>query len=127
MAKINEALDMCVELGKIISETDEYQAMKKAEADLLHNDDARLVVEGLQMLQMEIQKKKLAGVQLTEADKKNMIEAEAKAIENPVVKASFEAHEKFQGVMTLVSTKIREGIRVKEQSEMLEDEELAEE
>lgn len=127
MAKINEALDMCVEIGKILSETEEYQNMRKAEADLLHSEEARLLVEGLQKLQMEMQKKKLAGLQLTEEDKKNMQEAEAKAVQNPVVKASFEAHEKFQGMMTLVSTKIREGIRAKEQPEFVDDEDDIEE
>lgn len=127
MAKINEALDMCVEIGKILSETEEYQNMRQAEADLLHSEEARLLVEGLQKLQMEMQKKKLAGLQLTEEDKKNMQEAEAKAVQNLVVKASFEAHEKFQGMMTLVSTKIREGIRAKEQPELIVDEDDSEE
>ncbi|MEW6064353.1 hypothetical protein P378_07190 [Desulforamulus profundi] len=110
MAKIDTALDMCVQLGKILSETEEYQNMKQAEANLLHDEKARQLVEGLQKLQMEVQQKKLAGIPLSEVDKNNMLEAEARAIENPVVKASFEAHEKFQAIMTLVSTKIREGI-----------------
>lgn len=123
MAKIDQALEMCVELGKILSETEEFQNMKKAEANLLHNEDARQLVEGLQKLQMEIQKKKLAGLELTEEDKKKMQEAEAKAIENPVVKASFEAHEKFQSIMTLVSAKIRTGIRANEQEVPANDDE----
>lgn len=123
MAKINEALDMCVELGKILSETDEYLNMKQAETNLLHDQNARSLVEGLQKLQMEIQQKKLAGLPLTEEDKQKMQDTEAKAIENPVVKASFEAHEKFQGIMSLISTKIREGIRAKEQPVITEDDE----
>lgn len=122
MAKIDTALDMCVELGKILSQTEEYQNMKKAEAGLLHDEGARQLVEGLQKLQMEIQKKKLAGIPLSDVDKKNMQEAEARAIENPVVKASFEAHENFQAVMTLVSTKIREGIRGEQQVPVDDDE-----
>lgn len=122
MAKIDTALDMCVELGKILSQTEEYQNMKKAEAGLLHDERARQLVEGLQKLQMEIQKKKLAGIPLSDVDKKNMQEAEARAIENPVVKASFEAHENFQAVMTLVSTKIREGIRGEQQVPVDDDE-----
>lgn len=123
MAKIDQALDMCVELGKILSETEEFQNMKKAEANLLHTEEARQLVEGLQKLQMEIQKKKLAGLELTEEDKQRMQAAEAKAVENPVVKASFEAHEKFQSIMTLVSAKIRSGIRANEQEAPVEDDE----
>ncbi|GAB6181847.1 hypothetical protein JCM14036_31660 [Desulfotomaculum defluvii] len=121
MTKINAALDMCVELGKFLSETEEYLNVKKAEVGLLHDKDARNLVEGLQKLQMEIQKKKLAGLEITENDKKKMQDAEAQAIQNPLVKASFEAHEKFQGIMSLVSAKIREGIRAKEQPQFVED------
>jgi len=126
LAKIDAALDLCVQLGKILSETEEYQNMKQAEANLLHDEEARQLVEGLQKLQMDIQKKKLAGIPLSDVDKNNMKEAEARALENPVVKASFEAHEKFQAIMTLVSTKIREGIRGAEQVP-LDDEEESEE
>ncbi|ABO49171.1 hypothetical protein Dred_0631 [Desulforamulus reducens MI-1] len=121
MTKIDAALDICIELGKVLSETEEYQNMKKAELALMHDQDARNLVEGLQKLQMDVQKKKLAGLPLTEEDKKQMQEAEAKAIENSIVKASFEAHEKFQAMMTLVSTKIRQGIRANEQPEISED------
>lgn len=127
MAKIDEALDLCVQLGKILSETEEYQNMKNAEANLLHDENARQLVEGLQQLQMDIQKKKLAGIPLSDVDKKNMQEAEAKAIENPAVKASFEAHAQFQGVMTLISGKIRAGIRSSEEEVApADDEENAE-
>lgn len=111
MAKIDTALDMCVELGRVLSETEEFQNMKQAEANLLHDDEARRLVEGLQALQMHIHKKKLAGLELTEDDKKKMQQTEQEAIMNPMVKNSFDAHEKFQGIMTLVSAKIREGIR----------------
>lgn len=121
MAKINEALDMCVEIGRILSETDEYQNMKQAETNILHDQKARSLVEGLQRLQMEMQQKKLAGLPLTEEDNQKMKETETQAMENPVVKASYDAHEKFQGMMSLISVKIREGIRAKEQPEMVED------
>lgn len=127
MAKINEALELCVQIGKILSETSEFQNMRKAEEDLLHNEQPRQIVENLQKLQIEIQQKKLAGLPLTEEDKKRMQEAEAVALQNPMVKASFEAHEKFQGVMTLVSAKIREGIRSSEQPQMVDDEDEQEE
>ncbi|WP_420795113.1 YlbF family regulator [Desulforamulus hydrothermalis] len=126
LAKIDTALELCVQLGKILSETEEYQKMKQAEANLLHNEEARRLVEGLQQLQMDIQKKKLAGIPLSEVDKNNMKEAEARALENPIVKASFEAHEQFQAIMTLVSTKIREGIRGTELTPPDDDEEISE-
>lgn len=127
MAKIDAALEMCVELGKILSETEEFQMMKQAETNLLHDEKARQLLEGLQALQMQIQKKKLAGLELTEEDKKQMQEAEANAIQNPLVKSSFEAHEKFQGTMTLVTAKIREGIRAKSQEQSSDDEDEEEE
>ncbi|MDO7787024.1 YlbF family regulator [Desulforamulus aquiferis] len=123
MAKIDTALNMCVELGRVLSETEEFKNMKQAEAALLHDDEARGLVEGLQSLQVHIQKKKLAGVEITEEDKRNMQRTEEEAIKNPLVKASFEAHEKFQGIMTLVTAKIREGIRANNQPQPVDDEE----
>ncbi|AEF95218.1 protein of unknown function DUF964 [Desulfotomaculum nigrificans CO-1-SRB] len=123
MAKIDAALDLCVELGKVLAQTDEYKNMKQAEANLLHNEEAQKLMEELQSLQMQIQRKKLAGLDLTEEDKKVMQETEQRALKNPLIKASFEAHEKFQGIMSLVSTKIREGIRGIDQPPADEDEE----
>ncbi|MFZ5597818.1 MAG: YlbF family regulator [Bacillota bacterium] len=114
MTKVEEALAMCIELGKIIAETDEYKEVKKAESMLLHDEEGRKLVEDLQMLQQEQLKKKMAGIELTEEEKKKLFQAEQTAIQHPVVRASHMANANFQDLMKDISKKIREGINQKQ-------------
>lgn len=110
MSKIEEALAMCLELGKIIAQTEEYKAMKEAEYNLLHDAEARRMVENLQQLQMEQAKKQMSGIELTEEEKKKLRDAEQTAVQHPVVRASHLSNANFQDLMKEISKKIREGI-----------------
>ncbi|MFZ5647262.1 MAG: YlbF family regulator [Bacillota bacterium] len=112
MSKIEEALAMCLELGKMIAQTDEYKAMKEAEYNLLHDAEARKMVENLQQLQMDQAKKQMAGMELSEEEKKKMHQTEQATIQNPVVRASHMANADFQDLMKEISKKIREGIKL---------------
>jgi cell fate (sporulation/competence/biofilm development) regulator YlbF (YheA/YmcA/DUF963 family) len=115
MSKIEEALGKCIELGKILAQTDEFKAVKKAEHDLLHDSEARKLVEDLQQLQQEQLKKQMAGLELSEEDKKILYSTEQTAIQHPVVRASHMANAGFQDLMKEISKKIREGIKVHSQ------------
>jgi len=112
MTRIEEALEKCLELGKILALTDEYKAMKKAEHDLLHNEEARRLVEDLQQIQQQQLKKQMTGVELSGDEKKQLQETERIAIQHPVVRASHMANANFQDLMKEISKKIREGIKV---------------
>lgn len=109
---IEKALEKCVELGKLLSQTEQYQAVKKAEHDLMHNSEARNLLENLQQLQQEQLKKQMAGMELTAEEKKKLSETEQTAIQNPLVRASHLANADFQDLMKEISNKIREGIRL---------------
>lgn len=112
MTRIEEALEKCIELGKILAQTEEFKAVKKAEQDLLHDTEARKLVEDLQQLQQDQLKKQMAGIELTEEEKKKMFTAEQTAIQHPVVRASHMANANFQDLMKEISKKIREGINL---------------
>lgn len=111
MSKIEEALAMCMELGKIIAQTEEYKAMKEAEYNLLHDAEARKMVENLQQLQIDQAKRQMAGIELTEEEKKKLQQTEQTTVQNPVVRASHIANANFQDLMKEISKKIREGIK----------------
>ncbi|MCL6478714.1 MAG: YlbF family regulator [Peptococcaceae bacterium] len=111
-SKVAEALEKCIDLGKILAQTDEYKEVKKAEQNLLHDAEARRLVENLQQLQQEHLKKQMAGIEITEEEKKRMAETERIAIQHPVVRASHMANAGFQDLMKEISSKIREGIRL---------------
>ena len=68
-------------------------------------------MENLQVLQMENQKKLLAGLELTEEDNKKVQEAEKIALAHPTIKFSHYANGKFNDLMKSISAKIREGIK----------------
>lgn len=112
MAKIEEVLGNCVELGKMVAQTDEYKEMKKAEFNLMHDDEARRLVEDLQQLQQDQLKKQMAGIELGPEEKKKLAETEKVAIQHPVVRASHMANANFQDLMKEISKKIREGIKI---------------
>lgn len=111
MSLTDKALDMCLELGKILAQTAEFKRMKESEQGLMHDAEARKLVEDLQMIQAEQRRKQLAGQLLTEEDKKKAKEAEAMAMNHPAVKASFQANADFQAMMNKITAKIKEGIR----------------
>ena len=114
MSQLDKALELCVELGKVLSQTEEYKKMKQVEFDMLHDSEARGMMENLQALQVEMKKKQFTGMVLTEEDNKNLKDLEEETSKNPVVKASLKANADFQGLMLKVSAMIREGIRLNE-------------
>ncbi len=115
MSNVNEILERCIELGRMVARTDEYRQMKKAEFNLMHDPEARGLVEELQKLQHEQLKKQMAGIDLTSEEKKKLSESERVAVQHPVVRASHMANANFQDLMKEISRKIREGIRLSEE------------
>ncbi|MCL6559547.1 MAG: YlbF family regulator [Firmicutes bacterium] len=111
MSLTDKALDMCLELGRILAQTEEFKKMKDAEQNLMRDTEARKLVEDLQMLQAEHRRIQLSGQQLSEDDKKKAKEVEAVAMNHPAVKASFQANADFQAMMNKITSKIKEGIR----------------
>lgn len=111
MADIGKAMDLCLELGKILSQVEPYKRMKKVEYEMMHDSVARGMMEDLQQLQAEMQRKRLTGLELTEEDNNRLKELEEKTLQNPLVKESHEANKEFQNLMMKVSAMIRQGIK----------------
>lgn len=116
MSTIDQAFNACIELGKILSETDEYKKIKEAEGALLHDEKARAKMEELQQLQMHYRQMQMNGYKLAEEDIKKLDGLEKDALSNPIVKKSYEANMNFQDLMKTISAKIREGIRMNSQN-----------
>lgn len=114
MSALDKAFEMCIELGKTIAQTEEYKRFKESEYKLLHDQEARSLIENLQVLQMENQKKKLAGMEPTKEEDEKLKEAERIALENPLVKVSHYSNTKFHELMKTISSKIKEGITCSE-------------
>ncbi|AFM41267.1 hypothetical protein Desaci_2314 [Desulfosporosinus acidiphilus SJ4] len=106
-----DILEKCINLGKLIADTPVYQEFKKAEYNLLHNEQARKLVEDLQTLKKEHYLKKMAGTELSKEDEEKMRELENVCLSDSQVFASNNANNNFQKLMETISGKIREGIQ----------------
>ena len=111
MDELEKIMQKSMELGKSIALTSMYQEFKKAEYDLLHNPEARNLVEDFQKLQQEQYRKKIAGIELSKEELEKIKEVEEICIRNPQVYLSNNANTKFQEFMEQISGKIKEGIK----------------
>ncbi len=110
MDTLENPFQMCIALGQALAQTEEYKRFKEAEYQLLHNAEARTLLENLQMMQIEEQKKKLLGQELTAEEKKNLEALEKASLENPLIKNSHYTNMQFQNLMKAITAKIKEGI-----------------
>ncbi|EGW37250.1 YlbF family regulator [Desulfosporosinus sp. OT] len=111
MDQIEEIMRKSTELGKSIALTPMYQDFKKAEHDLLHNPEARKLVEDLQKMKQEHYGKQAAGIELSKEEQDAMTELENVCLKNPQVLISNNANTKFQEFMEQISKNIKDGIK----------------
>ena len=111
MDQLNEIMQKSTELGKSIALTPIYKEFKKAEYDLLHNPEARKLVEDLQKLQQDQYRKRIAGIELSKEELEELKKLEEICIRDPQVFYSNNANTKFQEFMEQISGKIKEGIK----------------
>ncbi|MDQ7094971.1 YlbF family regulator [Desulfosporosinus sp. PR] len=111
MDQIEQIMQKGIELGTLIAQTDIYKNFKKMEYELLHNPEARKLIEDLQKLKQEQYRKKLAGEELTSGEKETMQTMENECLKNSQVFRSNDANTKFQEFMEEISRKIKEGIK----------------
>jgi len=100
-----------IELGKSIALSTVYQDFKKAESDLLHNQEACKLVEDLQKKKSELQGKKMAGIEISKEDQDQIKELEETCLRDRQVLISNDANSKFQDLMEKMSGHIKAGIK----------------
>lgn len=99
------------ELGKLIALTTIYQAYKKGEYDLLHNSEARKLVEDLQKMKQEYQGKQMAGMELSKEEQETLKDMENTCLRDRQILVTNDANTKFQEFMEQISGKIKAGIK----------------
>ena len=102
--------EKAIELGKMISVSDEFQAMRQAESALRGDTDGFKMVEEFQMLQRNLDQMQRSGQQLTEDNMRELQETEEKAMQNSNVKGFFDANMRFFQLLEHVNAKVQEGI-----------------
>lgn len=107
----DEIMQKSIELGKCIALSTVYKDFKKAENELLHDSEARKLVEDLQKLKSEHQGKKMAGIEISKEDQEKMKELEETCLRNRQVLISNNCNSEFQGLMEKMSANIKAGIK----------------
>ena len=110
----DEVFAKAVELGQIIAKTELHQKIMEAEKAIREDEEALKIVKDFQALQNAYRRAEMLGNKPTEKQMKKLEEAEQKAIENPKVKAYYDAHVKFHEFVQEVNAKIQEGIKQKD-------------
>lgn len=111
MDQLEEIMQKSTELGKAIALTPMYQEFKKAERDLLHNPEARKLIEDLQKIKQEHYGKQAAGIELSKEEQETLKTMENTCLKDRQVLLSNNANTKFQEFMEQISSKIKDGIK----------------
>ncbi|EHQ88843.1 YlbF family regulator [Desulfosporosinus youngiae] len=111
MAQEEELMQMSIELGKAIAQTDVYKEFKRAEYELFQDAEARKLVEDLQKMKQEHRGKMMAGLELTKEEQEQIKELEQTCIRNRQVLSSNQANTSFQEFMEKISGNIKAGIQ----------------
>ena len=103
-------MSQALDLGKVISETDEYKNMKQAEDNIRADEEANKLMRDYQMLQSSYQRMQMTGNQLTEEHINKLKRVEEQTIGNNLIKAYYDASAQFHQLVDQVNAKIQEGI-----------------
>jgi cell fate (sporulation/competence/biofilm development) regulator YlbF (YheA/YmcA/DUF963 family) len=99
------------ELGRVIGQSPEYQAVKRS-SELLNSDrEAVTILQQMEKIRMEAQQLVQRGEQPTEAMEQQLDELLTKVQANPVYQRAISAQENFDKVMYQVNNWIMEGMK----------------
>ncbi|MEO8192273.1 MAG: YlbF family regulator [Gemmatimonadales bacterium] len=99
------------ELGRVIGQSPEYQAVKRSSEALNSDREAVTVLQDMEKIRMEAQQMIQRGEQPTPEMEKKLDDLLAKVQTNPVYQRAISAQENFDKVMYQVNNWIMEGMK----------------
>lgn len=99
-------LDMALELGQLIKESDQFKNAQQKENTMLQDANAQKLLDKYQKIQQEYQQRQIQGKQLTPEDIKDFELMELKLLENPLIKDFTEAKGNFDDLLKSVNETI---------------------
>ncbi len=88
------------ELGRLLAESEEYQALEKARATLGEHSAAQIMLKDLQQKQENLRKKQMNGEEITEKEVQNFQRSSQVVAMNPYVREMLEAEMVFSQMLT---------------------------
>lgn len=103
--------DKAVELGRLIGQSPEYQALKRANETLQNDREAATLLRQMEQLRMDAQRMIERGEQPTEEMERQLDELLGKVQVSGSYQRAIAAQENFDKVMMKVNDMIMEGIK----------------
>lgn len=110
-------LDMALELGKLIKESEQFKTVQNKENIMLQDGPAQKLLTEYQKTQLAYQQKQLQGQKLTPEDIKAFEELEIKLLENSYIKDFTEAKGIFDDLLKTVNETINNAMMADETSQ----------
>ncbi|WP_418792476.1 YlbF family regulator [Phosphitispora sp. TUW77] len=98
-----EIIEKANELAELIAGSAELDFMRLKEEDMNQDPEAVKIITEFQKIQQDIYKKQINGQELTDEDKKIVVEMETKMKGNAAIKAYIEASESFENLLRSVN------------------------
>lgn len=114
---MEDIMEKAEELGKAMTETDEFQKVQDAQARLNEDIEAQALLEGLQQAQDKVQRLQMSGLQPTEDQMKEVNEKRQQMSSNAAVSAFMQAQSEFGEVVRKVNEAISEGMKKEAENE----------
>lgn len=103
--------DKANELGRMIGQSAEYQAVKKSSEGLNADREAVIVLQAMEKIRVEAQQMIQRGEQPTPEMEQQLDDLLAKVQTNPIYQRAISAQENFDKVMYQVNNWIMEGMK----------------
>jgi cell fate (sporulation/competence/biofilm development) regulator YlbF (YheA/YmcA/DUF963 family) len=103
--------DKARELGRVIGQSAEYQAVKRSSEALNADREAVTILQQMEKIRMDAQQMIQRGEQPTEAMETELDELLSKVQANPVYQRAISAQENFDKVMYQVNNWIMDGMK----------------
>jgi cell fate (sporulation/competence/biofilm development) regulator YlbF (YheA/YmcA/DUF963 family) len=103
--------DKAKELGRVIGQSNEYQAVKRSSEALNGDREAVTILQEMEKIRMDAQKMIQRGEQPTEEMEQKLDDLLTKVQGNPVYQRAIAAQENFDKVMFQVNNWIMEGMK----------------
>ena len=106
----NLVLEKALELGKLISESENYKTMRQKEAAMMADPDAVFLIEKFQHLQQSHQMLRMQGRELSDEQLQEVHTLEDQMMENQLIRSFAEIQDQFGKFLNQVNERISEGI-----------------
>lgn len=103
--------EKALEMGRMVGQSDEYQALKRANDRLMQEADVRSGLERLRALQIQLTKQVEQGTEPTVEQQREVDTLVAKLQGHPVYQAVVVAQENFDKLMYKINELILDGIK----------------